>query len=205
MERKPEEGETTYSVSTFDTGCPTSGSLDERSSSQLNLECVGYNNDFAGTNGKVAGNNGNVAGNNGNVAVNNGNVAGHNGNVAGNNDNVAGNNGNVAGNFNSRNITHNNNIGSMSIPTPNLLLADMVDVLIDILEEMRMMRANTSKVRLTETSVGLVTAEWHDIAMVLDRACFVGYSIANIVFAVAIAKRIPPEVHLEDVALPAKM
>ena len=81
----------------------------------------------------------------------------------------------------------------------------MVDVLIDILEEMRLMRESTSNERLTVTSQELVTAEWHDVAMVLDRACFLGYSLINIAFATAIAGRRPGDVKILEVRLPEKM
>ena len=89
--------------------------------------------------------------------------------------------------------------------TSDLLLADMVDMLIDVLEEMRMMRVSTSNERLADNRQELVIAEWHDVAMVLDRACFIGYSLLNIAFATVIAGRRPGEVGMMDVRLPEKM
>jgi len=157
---------------------------------------------------------------------NNNNVAGHNSNVAGHNSNVA-----VAAAAAARNKNTNAGPGSTarsnaeehrgslnvvdqasvgysgaaSMTVSDNLLADMVDVLMDILEEMRLMRKGTSNERLVDTNQELVTTEWQDVSTVIDRACFVVYSVINIIFATVIANRRPVQLNLADIVLPSEV
>ena len=73
--------------------------------------------------------------------------------------------------------------------TREMLIADMIDVLCDILEELRLIRSSKSDDRLVETTQELVTAEWRDLALVIDRACLICYGIGNIVFTMSLVQQ----------------
>ena len=70
-----------------------------------------------------------------------------------------------------------------------MIIADMVDVLLEILEELRLSRVSKSQDRLVQSTQELVTAEWRDLALVIDRACLICYGIANIVFTVVLVQQ----------------
>ena len=155
--------------------------------------------------------------NNNNIAGHNSNVAGHNSNVAAGarNKNTNAGSGSAVGRKTnedeqrgSLNVVEGASLGfsgAASMTTSDNLLADMVDVLMDILEEMRLMRKGTSNERLAETNQEMVTIEWQEVSTVIDRACFVIYSVINIVFATVIANRRPAHLTLADIVLPSEI
>lgn len=86
-----------------------------------------------------------------------------------------------------------------------MLIDDMIHVLIDILEELRLIRSSKSEDRLVETTQELVTAEWRDLALVIDRACLIIYTSVNIVFTISIYNMNPGYQSISDISIPHRL
>ncbi|KAI0231545.1 Neuronal acetylcholine receptor subunit alpha-10 [Lamellibrachia satsuma] len=89
--------------------------------------------------------------------------------------------------------------------TREMLIDDMIHVLIDILEELRLIRSSKSEDRLVETTQELVTAEWRDLALVIDRACLIIYTSVNIVFTISIYNMNPGYQSISDISIPHRL
>ena len=87
----------------------------------------------------------------------------------------------------------------------NIIIVHMIDVLVDILEELRLLRTGKQKDRLSSASKKLVYAEWRDIALVIDRACLMMYIAANVIFISYILDLRPGDVLLGEVELPTSI
>ena len=87
----------------------------------------------------------------------------------------------------------------------NIIIVHMIDVLVDILEELRLIRTGKQNDRLHSASKKLVYAEWRDIALVIDRFCLILYVIVNVIFISYILELRPGDVQLGEVELPTSI
>ena len=85
------------------------------------------------------------------------------------------------------------------------MTADIVELLMDILEELRLVHTTRSTTQLDKDTVEFVKQEWHKLTNILDRGCIVIYVLLCSSLCGGLWYSIGDYAKLEDIKMPLEI
>ena len=79
---------------------------------------------------------------------------------------------------------------------------NIIDVLVDILEELRLVHTIQSNIQLDSDSSEFVKAEWHKVAAIIDRGCLFLYTLSCLLLCGVLWYSVGSNPELASIRLP---